>query len=239
MSRSKYVANFILFVAGLSSAFVLFSIRPNKNIQPYVDSHLETVMEQQEAVLGIEYFGTPKVYFFQDMVRAGTYNSKNDEIGLSETTAITPEKSLPNIIRTCMAFGFTHSIKATLDHELGHFYVDKLSESIGKGDWPSQGEYRTVGESLVSEGIAEYFGRELNGGKDEFFDLCWPDNPEKAVWSLNLIYDGGYHLVKPIIDRYRKRGIEYLITHPPTHKDLGDLPGYQKRAMQELSLKPK
>ncbi len=50
----------------------------------------------------------------------------------------------------------------------------------------------------------------------------------------SLIQEGGYHLVKPVLDQYGKSGIEYLIRHTPRALDLLDLPSYQKKALEEL-----
>ena len=97
--------------------------------------------------------------------------------------------------------------------------------------------FETVGKKLISEGIAEYFERTLNNGKDNFKDSDWPENLGDFIQN-KIIYNGGLHLVKPIIDRYGKRGIETLIINPPSLEDLSNLPEYQNRVIESLSKKP-
>ena len=134
-----------------------------------------------------------------------------------------------------MSFGNTYSIKPTLDHELGHYYMDKLNESRGMGDWPRDEDFmdiERIGVQFVSEGMAEYFKKALNNEKDTCPD-AWPNDLFKWTWAD--MYDGGAHLVKPIISKHGERGIVYLMDNPPALGDFNNLKAYQDRILEELS----
>ncbi len=235
-----------LLASLFTASLVVVQNRINHSIQPYVESNITRIIETQEDVLGIQHFGVPKISYKQPhwikdgFQVSGAYEPEKDQIYLPLGLAITPERNLSNILAICMTFGSTHNVKETLDHELGHFYADKLCESLGKGDWLHFSDGREinvndVGIKLVSEGIAEYFKRTLNGGKDDFEDSDWPRKFED-FFTRKVIYDGGFHLVKPIIDMYGRRGIERLMSNPPhTMQDLNYLPMYQNRVIASLS----
>ncbi|MDH3353414.1 MAG: hypothetical protein OEL87_03125, partial [Nanoarchaeota archaeon] len=216
----------------LSAGYILQN-RINDSIPPYIESNLERIMERQEDRLGIKHFGAPKIVYKKPrwqkspvtMNISGIYYPKEDEIYFPLGSAITPEKNLINNIVTTIAPGLTHNIKQTLDHELGHFYTDKLSESLGRGDWPIFSDKQSLGDKIglkmTSEGIAEYFERSASGQSGNFYNYNWPKKTEDLV-STDRLYDGGFHLVKPIIDIYGKQGMKYLIINPPKGADLRD-----------------
>ncbi len=222
------------------SLFPLYFIiqsKINNNIQPYVESHLAEIIKNQEEKLGIKHFGIPKISYHlppgeSSWLTAGLYDQKKDEIYLPLGAAITPEKNFENTAAVYLSFGSVHNVKETLDHELGHFYVDKLSESLGRVDWLDFSDHiptdDKIGTKLIAEGIAEYFKKTINNGKDDFNDSDFPKEL-KEFWTIDVIYHGGFHLVKPIIDRYGKKGIEHLILIPPTIEDLHNLPAYQSK----------
>lgn len=233
------------FLLGMIPASFIVREKIKESIQPYVESHLEQIVKSQEEKLGIQHFGIPEVKYglppevqvSNDFaVAIGIYRSKDDRIYLSLGSSITSELNLVNVLATIITLGNIPNVKETLDHELGHYYVDKLNESLGRGDWPgySYGLFEGVGIKLVAEGIAEYFKKTINGGEDDFEDSDWPDN-FFDFFSVPVLYEGGYHLVKPIIDRYGKRGIEYLIQNPPKAGDLDRLPEYQDRVIKFLA----
>lgn len=126
--------------------------------------------------------------------------------------------------------------RRVLSHELGHFYADKLNETAGLGNWPNFENKTFVQQQaihLVSEGIGEYFERATHPKADDFKDSNWP--AQISDFSiLRIRYNGGFHLVKPIIDLHKKAGIEYLIANPPQEKDLLNLPAYQRKALEFL-----
>ena len=192
----------------------------------YVTQNLDSIISSQEEDLGIHHFGSPKIIFRSCVERAdrASYNPHTDvmEIFVPRAYVHFIPKRTEHLIR----------------HELGHFYTDKLSENIGNGDWPrkEKKEIDWIRNRLVAEGVAEYFARKSNGEKDAFEDFQWPKTPEEFKnGGYSICYDGGFHLVKPVIDRYGKKGIEYLICNPPSAKDLKNLPEYQSRVLKYLS----
>ena len=92
-------------------------------------------------------------------------------------------------------------------------------------------------EGMFSEGIAIYI--ETNGKREDHFSTR--DLPPTALDvrspadRYHLMYRGGYHLVKPILDKFGKDGIDHLIANPFKSTDLRTLPDYQKQVMQDLS----
>ena len=223
----------------------------DKEIKQYVGSNLSSIIKEQEEKLHIKHFGVPKIAYelttelesdptIQAMRPAikGLYLPEEDTIYLMLETglgkAITPEENLTNILAKILNAGMTYSIKDVIDHELGHFYMDKLNESEGKGDWPTiKTLANNPGSGLISESIAEYFAKTTNNEEDKFNDADWPETI--FDWTPNDTYDGGCHFVKPIIDKYGQKGIEYLMENPPTLNDFSNIPAYQKRVLENLA----
>lgn len=228
------------------AATIVVANKANKLIQPFVESNLARMMHAQERKLGIKHIGTPKIKYdtlpgFEGLsgaILAGAYMPEKDTIYLPPGSTITPENCLENKLMTILKNGIIGDVKEVLDHEIGHFYMDKLHESLGKGNWPSEGG--GIGQRLIAEGIAEYFTRTMNyDTSDPFSDADWPKST--AAWSLHIfsnprfLYNGGYHLVKQIIGKHGKRGIEHLICNPPNADDLTNILAYQQKILQELS----
>lgn len=251
----KMVAGFCATsVVVVSSAFFVQK-KVSDSIEPYVRSHLEEIMKDQEVVLGIKHMGVPEISFedapctkgrsfLASLEISGEYVPKEDKIYLPLVFKITPEKKLINTLASWMTFGSISNVKEVLDHELGHFYVDKLSEALGRGNCPDysgidvktrsgMNDYmeKSLGIKVVSEGIARYFDIKMNDR--EVSHVSWPRELEdfSRSWS---IFDVGYKLVKPIIDKHGREGIEYLITNFPSSKEIFKLDNYQNRALEYL-----
>ena len=213
------------------------------DVKSYVETHLSQIIERQEKKLGIGHFGVPKVSYEyppwvtdEDKASAapGGYGAEEDTIYIPLEMSVTPEFSLTNAIRNVAIFGNVFSVEKTLEHELGHFYADKLSECLGKERSFSDQAKHQIAAHIVSEGIAEYFQRALNDGQDDFKDSDWPRTPAEFL-TEKVIYSGGFHIVKPIIDRYGTNGIMYLISNLPHEENLNNLQNYQSRVLQNLS----
>ncbi len=196
-------------------------------VKTYVTQNLGSILSSQENTLGIQHFVKPKIVLKGCGFRGDRefYDPDTDTIELYVPRAAVHFSPL--------------TTEDLIRHGLGHFYADKLSESLRNGNWPPEVEenidYMRYG--LVSEGIAEYFRRKSHKEEDTFKDTRWPktlEEFENIGYDL-ICYTGGYHLVKPIIDKHGQKGIEYLITNPPEKEDLKDLPRYQKRALKDLS----
>ena len=92
-------------------------------------------------------------------------------------------------------------------------------------------------ERVLTEGIAEYF--QYKGQKDpNFIDSAWPETIldfENSLEEEKAIYEGGYSIVKPILDEFGvQNGVDYIVTHVPEIKQLSEFPTYRDKAMQEL-----
>lgn len=214
-------------------------------VQNYVEENLKEIIREQETEMDLSYPSLPKDIRYllplkeTDPSILGLYNNKTDTIYLQSGRLTTPGFNWGDFLVMITARDVEET-KAVLDHELGHFYCDKLSENLGTGSWPSD-HYadKTLDElislKLVSEGIAEYFERTMNNGADNFTDSSWPKLMNKFYKNdRHLFYDGGYHLVKPILEKYGEEGIIYLMFKPPTAPELLELPAYQKKALKEL-----
>ncbi len=203
------------------------------NVRLYVEENLIKIMEEQEEALSIKHFGKPDIKFVEQ------YPESEGRLAVLCYKSGSETLSIPD------SFNFPDSVSflnQALHHELGHFYSDKLSESLGNGNWPvywcatatcTDIELKSrVGIDLVSEGIGEYFGRTMTG---ESSDCSKQPNDLQGVEQMSEeLYDEGYCLVKPIIDKHGKRGIEHLIFNPPVVGELSNLPSYGARIMEEL-----
>lgn len=219
-----------------------------QRIDPYLRGILPRMMRAFEAHFALPHFGTPALRFAYRQNRAdrvlgelgavGQYRVASNNIFLDpdlilfQASRIDGEGNIENIFRYA---------RGTLGHELGHFYTHKLIARYGAPSLqPFIREQETSCEGnaelpLISEGIAEYFGRMHLGEPDTFSDADWPADPEKLCWDgARYWYHGGYHLVKPIIDAHGRAGIEYLLRNPPTGAQLADLPKYQQDALAAL-----
>lgn len=251
MRFQKSLRNVIIgatgFLFSLISADWIVTSNVNESISPYIKNNLSRIISEQEEKIGIQHFGTPKIsrklppgcWGF-----LGCYRPKEDTIHLAYGGLITPENNLTNNLANTLADvlgrGRNYNVERALNHELGHFYTDKLNESLGKGDWLDFPDRKLkddrIGTMLIAEGVATYFSKVMDGEEDNFKDSDWP-NKLNDFWLFKVMYGGGHHLVKPIIDKHKKEGIVYLIENPPTVDELKDLPDYQKRALEYLSNK--
>ena len=205
---------------------------------------LNSEMAKNEEEIGIKHFGIPEKEFIHDknVDFSASYNPETDIMYFrSSFSSPFPVKheELDHL--------YLHSV---VSHELGHFYVDKLSESLGWGNWPQlsaqPNTVEWVEENIISEGIGTYFqGKTLEritGIDIDNIEGIPPFDIEKE-WpkDIEILYDGhqleayGQWLVKPIIDKHGEKGIEYLITHQMEEDELLNPKSYQERALEALS----
>jgi hypothetical protein len=137
-----------------------------------------------------------------------------------------------------------------LAHELGHYYVDLMVERQFPESWLFEARRRKqtllslddqLGIPIVSEGIATYFGKALGKNTDPSFNekrwnQKYSEKDLTPILTEHIVYNGGYSLVKPIIDRYGYQGIAYLVSHPLTIKfpDLSVIIVYREKTLQYL-----
>jgi len=127
-----------------------------------------------------------------------------------------------------------------LNHELGHFYADKLNEELRGVSFPigflgNRFDYASrIGIKLVSEGIAEFFRLTMKYPKDAFWMGDFPNGLNAFEVNANF-YPVGLSLVYPIIEGHRASGIAHLLeNYPRTLEDILDLRSYQRGVMGEL-----
>lgn len=228
---------------------ILFGTCDN-GVREQIEPHLEEIMKAQEERVGIKHGGKPAIVYkidFNPFVWiSAQYKPKEDALYLN------PHVHWFIKMQKLLGFAVDPALwdaKTVVEHELGHFYTDKLGEQMGNGnslDFSHTSDSESLGLRLVTEGIGEYFGRKGKGQleHDVFSNAEFPqDNegwlnlmrPHNLEYLFLCLYQGGYHLVKPILDQDVERGIRYLIVHPPTERDLNDLPVYQQRALDVLA----
>ena len=116
-----------------------------------------------------------------------------------------------------------------------------LHRNLCGSEWPNfKGKCReeTIGLRVVSEGIAEYISRRVNPTNSNFDDKAYPLTLLTLLkyGDNTLFYEGGHHLVKPIIDKHGPKAIEYLVQNLPDSADVFDLPAYRQRVMDSLDV---
>lgn len=253
MNKKRFIVNLVKKSAYGASLFVSTSIATrlylyqNKDpeIEEYVQKNIEQIIKEQESKLGMTYpkerpaiyYTLPEQYRFGGIV--GLYYPEKDTIRLASGILIKPERDFSDVIATIATFNKTESAKRTVDHELAHFYCDKLKEkafrnySIFELYFLLLPEER-MGQRLIDEGIAKYVENRMNGEIEE--PLSFQDWPSDILQFTNKeIYRGGYTIVKPIIDQYGEKGIQFLLFNPPTPKELFAPKKYQERILVSIA----
>ena len=232
---SRFIKKAIaLGLYGAATINAISSERKEQEVKRYVEKNLDRLIQEQEEELGIQYPEQHPVIHYHlpaDKKWAlGLYNPKTNEIFLQDDHYELPDWDV-------------ETVYDTINHELAHYYLDTLSEKKINTDWPEYDNLTViemVGIKLISEGTATYIERRMNSKEDTFTDEKWPKTLGGffSSWELipkdDIVYNGGFHLVKPIIDRYGERGIEYLIFNPPKASEMYSLLIYQQRILQEL-----
>lgn len=238
-----------IFIPSASLGLSFFTIKAiewkaQSDIRKYVEKNIASLVEEQEQKVGVKQRRIPTFkYTFPERTKEqiGHYNEEEDTIDLYADCLLLKDPSLEEDLKklTCEDTGNARDI---ILHELGHAYADALSEELTGKNWPIKRNETTNGEEdfcmrMTSEGIAEYFQRKTTG-RDEKIMVDVIHNKEALVLALLkyrtvFYYEGGYQLVKPIIDTYGEMGIAYLITNPPTR--ISTLAEYQQQALQDLS----
>jgi hypothetical protein len=135
---------------------------------------------------------------------------------------------------------FTNRIHHSIKHEAGHAYYYQLGKELGEESlFKTKREDNTpilydIQHNLVEEGVADYisYKGELTKVARRLSDKDFTEMIEKE--NIISLYALGFILVKPILDKNFKKGIEELIKNPLTRKDLNDLPGYREKILKKL-----
>lgn len=177
----------------------------------YAEQNLTRIIKEQEQQLGIKYDGIPKI-------QTGVPEDENYKILKKMLIAGLYDRRTETIY--LLPFSAIWPEK-TLKHELGHFYLYRLAKKIGADNWFTEDYPKD--RRIISEGVAEWFAMNSHEGNDSF--------------CSGEVYHKGYNLVKPLLELYSEKGIEYLIRNPLQPEDLENLEGYQKRALDKLGKK--
>jgi len=260
----KYIKRLLLGALAGASIYTAYQYTPpvtryllcqykDDEIQEYVEENLEEIIKNQEKKVGIRYPKHPKLeYKLPEEWREsaadgilGMYRSEEDTIYLNSGLLTHYIPDIGDTIALLLTNGGMGDALITLNHELGHYYCDSLSEAAGFGNWPvfdkEMDSAEIIGIRLIAEGIAEYIQKKAAGEmEDTFQDSEWPQKIERfygdGTGDTRLIYNGGYHLVKPVIDQYGKQGMLYLMIFHPLERDLENLPEYQKEILEQIKL---
>src|SRR3989344_3114217 len=214
-------------------------------IQAYVEQNLEQIIEKQEKKIGITYpTERPKIEYLLPEEKIypgilGLYNDREDTLYLPSGILTKPRWNFGDLMTVMFTANRTVEARRVLDHELAHFYCDKLKEhTLGK-DYFLRGqmlfsEEELMADKLINEGIAEYVENTMNGEERKPFDFQkWPLVTEQ--FANDTIYRGGYALVKTIIDQYGEKGIQFLLFNLPTEKELFTPKKYQERVLNDIA----
>jgi|GEM_PF-3784311 len=186
-----------------------------------LEDQLSEIMESDSHRLGITFSGRPTLVFSSGVTSALDVSADSKQYELEKYNS----KAILFYLDRIDVSPFT--VREIVDHALGHYYIDNRSKIIfGKNRDMNQDKK----ERLIDEGIAEYFRRQINNVQSGPGRLDQTD-----VRNRKADYVAGYYLVKPILDRFGvKKGVDYLLQHPLTYKDLTNLSGYQKRIITEM-----
>lgn len=244
LTRKKLVLTVSAAALLVASSFIgiaLFAVprQPDSDqeIQAHVGRYAKFILDQQIKTFHLsQHLPTPKIILGRPSAffYVGEYDPDKVTICISTFWTYAHKDSFINWLKGFHKWS-SHT-RPILSHELGHYYADQLSLRTGHGHWPQLekkdlSDTELFGLTLVSEGMAVYFNRAINGGDDAFTDEMYPKKPD---WSGWVDYDGGYHLIKPILDRYGERGMIYIMTHPPNSHDIALLPQYRANVLAAL-----
>ncbi len=205
-------------------------------IKSYILDNYKSWLAEQEEILGIKHFGEPDIGFSEkpsspsvDRVY-GSYVMSDDKVYFdAELLSLPEDKNEESDAR-----GIGH-------HEFCHFYMDKLSESMGLGDYPDtdpDAPYRavTVPTLTLSEGIAHFCWRKVQGNTCDFKETAFERiaNEYDIVELRHLAYAAGRCLVEDPINQFGPQAFRYFLENPLKEGDLEDLSQYEKRVLKAL-----
>ncbi|HYD03438.1 MAG TPA: hypothetical protein VEC16_04015, partial [Alphaproteobacteria bacterium] len=191
----------------------------SQEVPSYVDKNLSSIISNQEKILNIEYPQNLAIeYYVQEedslgIIEEGFYLNDTIYINLSHTVA----KDQNWITRALCNTYNSSDVKEIINHELGHYYIDLVSQKKLGRRWltcANEGKYVFLSKSLIEEGICEYF-RNKSNGVPIVLDNNWPKKEDFESNDL-LVYDIGPKVVAPIIDTYGNKGIEFMLQNIPS-----------------------
>jgi len=219
------------------------------SIQPYVEKNAERLLQVESELLDVPYTCTP-IFSFEVVSTTGPSASgpAGQYVGETQTLHLLPSKLAPS--NTGWVGQLERAVEVRTDadrviaHEFGHHLIDQWSRVQGRGMWPCVDEEdkitSRIGLYMINEGLAKYAQCTAIDGKSVLpanVDLSAMYNQVvDGVFPLLrlLVYEGGFQLVQPVLDQHGKRGIEFLLEHPPSDTDMFDLGAYQSGVLGAL-----
>jgi hypothetical protein len=209
-------------------------------IEQQISSLVDQRISEQERKFGWTYKKKPKI---------GLRFSNRNVLFSSNTSRALEGIYFPD--RDSISFSFetfrpyNHFLKRIVDHELAHSYLFNRFGEI-PGDSVSlfypfvQNPVIKIRNEIIREGFAFYVETKINNIPDNFRDSEWPNSIDGFFVSERAYqryqYEGGAHLLRPIIDKFGDRGLEYVINNLPEESDLNNLHRYQRRIIATLSI---
>ncbi len=221
-------------------------------VESMIEATLPKAIKDLETELGVTFAEFPAIDLSQKLEEdmTGEYNPARNTVNINYELIFLP-KGVLNKFLNFANYGQAADLYPILRHELGHFYVDKVQESLKLPHVPSleqlerlkdlaQGDNFTlfddpkfqavVGNKIMNEGIAEYFEHGPLSER-EIDQLHWPRYTD-VFMKIDEVYYWGHQMVSPIIEQFGARGIEYLVMHPP--EDPTKLGEYQQDVLETL-----
>lgn len=126
-----------------------------------------------------------------------------------------------------------------IKHEAAHAFYYGLGRQLGeeylfKVNYKNTNILYNIQHSIIEEGVAEYMA--YKGQLTETAKLCNNEDFKRMIQEETdfPLYDLGFVLVKPILDKNFEWGIIQLIKNPLNKNDLNNLPAYQEKILNKL-----
>lgn len=230
------------------------TIDQNTLAKEYLEKNFEKLLMEQENKLGIIYPSRPALTF--DCEDGPEYTPNKGAVYLPEKKEICIYLEKNDLIKfTGTEDPFmksfvesrhrdTADVNKILWHELGHYYTHLACEKLGVEDffWEKStiivGDLpKNLGKQVLSEGIARYFEKKTAGEEETTFKQSdWSTDAFSVFIKAYSVYEGGYSLVREIMDEYgADASLEYFILNPIVLENPRiDVPKYKLKAFQDL-----
>lgn len=187
---------------------------------------------------------------YDDKTKSLVFHPKFVDVSVRPIILMSDAREYPEVLDRAsrQSYKDLNFIREVLAHELGHFYVDSRMRAEFPKSWIAT-RYQSeeplgpedLGLVVVQEGIGEYFSSKVIDRVSYFGNSSWQrewdiqDLRTPSVWRF-LAYEGGYALVKPVIDKYGEKALDYFITNPLKFDipSLENAIAYQEQALKEL-----
>ena len=252
----------ILAGAGYLGSAILAEKITEHQTKQYVTEHIKTFQADQCKQMNLCYTTNPDIIFSippgLDLQTALTIGGGYDNGTLyfplwnarpPPTTFATKLQQFHNEHTPFYRLFFSkrNDVAPRMHHELAHLFTDERRKQLGvvrlidrdlRGKITQEQFGQLVCERIIAEGIATYVQAEMNDHQEAYTRAPqqWPKWPQewRSFLETEIIYNGGYQIVKPILNEHGKRGIDTLILFPLQPEELSNPLLYQKRIMDLL-----